>query len=186
VLHLGDLGADLLRRLRGLGCEALDLGCHHSEAAAGLPGPRRLDGGVERKQIGLPAISLINLTTSPIRSAAPARLRISLPARLASLTARPVLDEDEATWRLISAIEDASCSAALATVATLLEAWLDAEITPAVSRLVFSAAAATWPASASSSVAAAPRPPAISSRCVPNFFDRSAISTTRRPRLSVP
>ncbi|UQR66055.1 hypothetical protein LRP30_12725 [Bradyrhizobium sp. C-145] len=113
-------------------------------------------------------------------------MRISLPARLASFTARPVLVVEPATWRLISAIEDASCSAALATVATLFEAWSDALRIPDVWRLVVSAAAAIWPASASRSVAALIRPPATWSRCVPNCFASSEISTTRRPRLSVP
>ena len=33
--------------------ETLDLLRHHGEAAAGLAGARRLDGGVERQKIGL-------------------------------------------------------------------------------------------------------------------------------------
>ena len=53
ALHRGDLGADLLGRLGGLVGQALDLGRHHGEALAGLAGARRLDGGVERQQIGL-------------------------------------------------------------------------------------------------------------------------------------
>ena len=44
---------DLLGRLRGLAGEALDLLRDHGKAAAGIAGARRLDGGVERQQIGL-------------------------------------------------------------------------------------------------------------------------------------
>ena len=52
-LHAGDLGADLVGRLGGLGGERLDLLRDHREALAGLAGARRLDGGVERQQVGL-------------------------------------------------------------------------------------------------------------------------------------
>ena len=41
------------RCLCGLLGEALDLGGHHGKALAGLARARRLDGGVERQQIGL-------------------------------------------------------------------------------------------------------------------------------------
>ncbi len=40
-------------RLRGLGGQRLHLGGDHGEALAGLAGARRLDGGVERQQVGL-------------------------------------------------------------------------------------------------------------------------------------
>ena len=49
----GDLLADLVGRLRGLLGERLHLGRDHRKAAAGIAGARRLDGGVERQQIGL-------------------------------------------------------------------------------------------------------------------------------------
>ena len=52
-LHAGDLRADLLGRLGGLRGERLDLRGHDREAAAGFAGARRLDGGVERQQVGL-------------------------------------------------------------------------------------------------------------------------------------
>ncbi len=52
-LHLGDLDRDLLGRFRGLGRQRLDLGRDHRKAAAGLAGARRLDGGVQRQQVGL-------------------------------------------------------------------------------------------------------------------------------------
>ena len=39
--------------LRGLRGELLHLGSDHREAAAGLAGARRLDGGIEREQVGL-------------------------------------------------------------------------------------------------------------------------------------
>ena len=47
------LAVDLLGRLAGLGGERLDLLRHDREAAAGFAGARRLDGGVEREQVGL-------------------------------------------------------------------------------------------------------------------------------------
>jgi len=34
-------------------CKALHLGCHNRKAAAGFAGARRLDGRVERQQVGL-------------------------------------------------------------------------------------------------------------------------------------
>ena len=52
-LDLGDLGADLAGRLAGLRRERLHFGRHHRKAAPGLARARRLDGGVERKQVGL-------------------------------------------------------------------------------------------------------------------------------------
>ena len=53
LLHAADLGGNLLGRLGGLAGERLHLRRHHGEAAAGFTGARRLDGGVEREQIGL-------------------------------------------------------------------------------------------------------------------------------------
>ena len=52
-LDAGDLLADLAGGLRGLFGERLHFGRHDRKAAAGLAGARRLDGGVERQQIGL-------------------------------------------------------------------------------------------------------------------------------------
>ena len=52
-LHRGDLRADLVGRLGGLRGERLHLGGDHREAASGFAGARRLDGGVERQQVGL-------------------------------------------------------------------------------------------------------------------------------------
>ena len=49
----GDLRSDLLGGPRGLRRQQFDLRRHHGEAAAGIAGARRLDGGVEREQIGL-------------------------------------------------------------------------------------------------------------------------------------
>src|SRR3982074_2675656 len=45
--------AALAGRFGGLGGELLDLLPHDREAPAGLAGARRLDGGVEREQVGL-------------------------------------------------------------------------------------------------------------------------------------
>ena len=52
-LDAGDLLADLAGRLRGLLRQRLHLGGDDGETAAGVAGTRRLDGGVERQQIGL-------------------------------------------------------------------------------------------------------------------------------------
>ena len=52
-LDAGDLLADLAGRLRGLFRQRLYLGRHDGETAAGVAGAGRLDGGVERQQIGL-------------------------------------------------------------------------------------------------------------------------------------
>jgi hypothetical protein len=52
-LHLGDLRGDLLGRLGGLDRQRLDLGSDHRKAAPGFAGPRRLDRGVQRQQVGL-------------------------------------------------------------------------------------------------------------------------------------
>ena len=49
-----DLFLDLLGGVLGLHRERLDLGGDHREAASGSTCPRRLDGGVERQQRGLP------------------------------------------------------------------------------------------------------------------------------------
>src|SRR5262249_48747224 len=48
-----DLAGDLFRRLGGLHGQVLHLGGDHREAAAGVAGARRLDGGVQREQVGL-------------------------------------------------------------------------------------------------------------------------------------
>ncbi len=52
-LQRDDLLADLAGRRRRLRRQLFDLGSHHGEAAARSPGACRLDGGVQRQQIGL-------------------------------------------------------------------------------------------------------------------------------------
>ena len=52
-LDVGDLGADLVGGARRLFGQRLDLRGDHREAAPGLAGARRLDGGVERQHVGL-------------------------------------------------------------------------------------------------------------------------------------
>ena len=52
-LDAGDLLADLAGRLRGLFGQRLHFGRHDGKAAAGVAGAGRLDGGVERQQVGL-------------------------------------------------------------------------------------------------------------------------------------
>ena len=53
ALHAGDLRGDFLGGAAGLPGQRLHLAGHHGEAAPGLARARRLDGGVERQQIGL-------------------------------------------------------------------------------------------------------------------------------------
>ena len=53
LLDGGDLGGDVVGRARGLGGEALHFLGDDREAAAGIAGAGRLDGGVEREQVGL-------------------------------------------------------------------------------------------------------------------------------------
>ena len=64
------------------------------------------------------AMLVIRLTTSPIFCAPSARARTIPSVRCVSVTALPVILADCATWRLISAIEADSSSAADATVCT--------------------------------------------------------------------
>ena len=52
-LDSGDLLADLAGRLRGLLGQRLHFGSDHRKTAAGFAGARRLDGGIQRQQIGL-------------------------------------------------------------------------------------------------------------------------------------
>ena len=54
LLQRLDLLGDFLGGVLGLHRERLDLGGDHRKAAPGGAGPRRLDGGVERQQRGLP------------------------------------------------------------------------------------------------------------------------------------
>ena len=49
-----DLLADLAGGFGGLFGQSLYLGRHHGKAPPRLAGPRRLDGGVQRQQVGLP------------------------------------------------------------------------------------------------------------------------------------
>ena len=53
ALHARDVRGNLVGRLRGLARQRLHFARDHRKAAAGLAGARRLDGGVERQQIGL-------------------------------------------------------------------------------------------------------------------------------------
>jgi hypothetical protein len=52
--HLADMTGDLLGGTRGLGGELLHFAGHHGEAFPGIARARRLDGGVQRQQVGLP------------------------------------------------------------------------------------------------------------------------------------
>ena len=53
VLDGADLLGDIFRGARGLTCQRLDLRGHHGKAAAGFARARRLNGGVERQEVGL-------------------------------------------------------------------------------------------------------------------------------------
>ena len=52
-LYFRDLRRDLVRSLRGVPRQRLHFRSHHGKALAGVAGARRLDGGVQRQQIGL-------------------------------------------------------------------------------------------------------------------------------------
>src|SRR5262249_44483514 len=52
-LHRENFVGDFFGGLGSLHRERFDFRCHHRKAPSGLAGPRRLDRGVERQQIGL-------------------------------------------------------------------------------------------------------------------------------------
>ena len=120
-LDRADLAGDLLGRLGGLAGERFHLRGDDREAAAGLAGARRLDGGVEREQVGLAGDRLdqpdhladagrgvAELRHGPRRCAAPRRPRGSATS------------VDSAACSAISPIEAASSSTELAAAVTLL------------------------------------------------------------------
>ena len=130
LLDRGDLLADLFGRLRGLRRERFDLRGHDREAAAGLAGARRLDRGVERKQIGLRGDRLDqpDHVADPLRGAGE---RFDLAIRALHVRRR-----DAPRWwpsrpaRPISLIEEDSSSAAPATFCTLAEPCSEAAAAP--------------------------------------------------------
>ena len=84
-------------------------------------------------------MSRISVTTRPMLSALSASCCIVWLVASASRAALPAISFDCVTWRLISAIELDSCSAALETVWTLLDACSLAPATVPACRLVSSA-----------------------------------------------
>ena len=126
LLHACDLGRDFLGRLAGLVGQRLDLGSDDREAAACFTGTRRLDGGIEREQIGLGAATVwISPTTWPMRCAAAVRpLTISVVLLLCA-TAWLEMVVASAARRLISPIDATSSSAPDATAWTFAEVWVD-------------------------------------------------------------
>ena len=98
---------DLVGRLRGLVGQRFHFGGDHGEAAAGIAGARRLDGGVERQQVGLLGVSL---TTSPICCAACESLPIRASVCSAWRTALSAILLDSLTRRPISLTEAESSS----------------------------------------------------------------------------
>ena len=129
----GDLLADLAGGPRGLLGQCLYLGSHHGKAAAGFAGARRLDGGVERQQIGLardgvdefddvadPACGLRQLADAVVGFARLIDRLVRHPRRFL-------------TCRLISLTDDVISSVADATDCTLVEASSDAAATMVVS-----------------------------------------------------
>ena len=130
LLHRADLGRDLLRRLGRLARQLLHLGRHHGKALAGLAGARRLDGGVERQQVGLAGdgVDQLHHVADPARRVA-ASSCTAASVRRAPCTARSAICDDCATWEAISRIEIDSSSVAAATVCTLAEVCWAAEET---------------------------------------------------------
>src|SRR6185369_10906880 len=104
--------------------QRLDLGRHDGETTAGVAGAGRLDGGVQRQQIGL------------------------FGDRIDEFDHRA----DSWTWRPISVIDEAISSVEEATDCTLVEASSEAAATIVVSSWARSAVAVSVPAEASSSL----------------------------------
>src|SRR5262249_52683682 len=72
-----DAGGDLLGLVRGPLGQLADLGGDDGEALAVLAGPRRLDGGVEREQVGLGGDVVDGLDYRPhLGTALPERLHL--------------------------------------------------------------------------------------------------------------
>jgi hypothetical protein len=131
-LHLVDLSGDDVSRLGGLHRQRLDLGGDHRKAFAGGAGPRRFDGGVERKQIGLAgdAVDELDDVVDLLRCVRePGDVPIG-GLRLAGGGAHHLGGARE--LRLISAIDLASSSAALAATATAWKPTLEVLTAPAV------------------------------------------------------
>ena len=117
----------------GLAGQRLDLAGHHRKAAAGLAGARRLDGGVERQQIGL-----LGDVGDELDHVADALGRLVELLDRRDWCARPrstafsAMAFDCATWRSISLTEADSSSAAEAMSRTLAEASAEAAVARAV------------------------------------------------------
>ncbi len=85
MLDLLDAALDLFGRLVGAGRQGSHLVGHHRKAAPLLAGPGRLDGGVERQQVGLVGDALDLPITLPIRSDSLASSTAELKASSACL-----------------------------------------------------------------------------------------------------
>ena len=106
-----NLLADFAGRLRGLLRERLHFGGHHGKASAGFAGARRLDGGIQGQEVGLPRDGVDELDDiAEFCCAALARPCMVAPDRLACSTAKPVILVDSVTWRPISLTDDVSSS----------------------------------------------------------------------------
>jgi hypothetical protein len=113
ALHSQDLADDRFGRLGGLHRQRFDFRSDDGEAAAGLAGAGRFDGGVERQQIGLLGDGLNELDAmSPIFCAESASVVISPLVDCASSTAMRTTSLVWAICRAISAIEVANSSVA--------------------------------------------------------------------------
>ena len=153
-LDAGDLLADLAGRLGGLLGQRLHLGGHHRKAAAGLAGARRLDGGVQRQQIGLAGDGVDQFDDV---ADAGRRLRqfadaiVGVAGLVDGLVGHPRRFLD-----LAADLVDRrrSSSVAEATDCTLVEASSEAAATMVVSSCARSAVEVSVPAEASSSVEA--------------------------------
>jgi len=78
-LHLaiarGDQILDVLGGLRGALRQTAHFGGDHCEAASGIAGARRLDGGIKRQQVGLPRDLVSGGIERPIEDARGSRRR---------------------------------------------------------------------------------------------------------------
>ena len=149
---------------------------------AGLAGARRLDGGVERQQVGLlgdrgDQLDHVADAARRLRQLVDAGVGLLAPA----CTASPAILLDSCTWRLISLTEEVISSVAEATDWTLAEASSEAAATTPESCWVVSAVLVSVPAAASSSVEADDTVSMMSPTAASNSSASLCIAALRRP-----
>ena len=178
-LDAADLLADLAGRLRGLLGQRLHLGCHHGKAATCLAGARRLDGGVERQQIGLSGDGIDQFDNVADAACCLRQFADAVVGLARLIDGAACHPRRFRTCRLISLTDEAISSVAEATDCTLVEASSEAAATTVVNSRERSAVAVSVPAEASSCVEAEDTVLTISPIIASNS---RVILSTRRPR----